>query len=135
MSTQPSPNREPSAWALTGVVFAASILGLIGVFHIISGAVAIFDDDFYVKTANYTFNIDISAYGWIHLLLGCLILLICWGLVRASVWAAGATIAIALFSAVANFMSIPYYPLWSIVLVALNVWVIWAITRPGALDA
>ena len=53
-----------------GIAFAASILTLIGIFQAISGLVAIFDDDFYVVTRNYTFELDVTAWGWIHLLLG-----------------------------------------------------------------
>jgi hypothetical protein len=43
-------------------------------------------------------------------------------------------IVLASLSAVANFFFIPYYPAWSILLIALNIWVIWSLTRPGAVD-
>ena len=42
-------------------------------------------------------------------------------------------IILAILSAIENFFFIPYYPFWSIVLIALDVWVIWALTRPGVL--
>ena len=72
MST-PEPRRDDqvSGWAVGGLTFAACILTLIGFFQIISGLVAIIDDDFYVVAQNYTFDIDTSGWGWIHLLLGC----------------------------------------------------------------
>ena len=61
---------------------------MIGVFQVIAGLVAIFDDDFYVVTQNYTFDLDTSAWGWIHLLLGILLLLAGYGLFSGATWAA-----------------------------------------------
>ena len=49
--------------------------------------VAIFNDDFYLRTENYTFNLDVSAWGWIHLLLGILLVAAAWGLYSGSTWA------------------------------------------------
>ncbi len=46
---------------------------MIGVFQAIAGIVAIVNDDFYVVTQNYTFDMDTSAWGWIHLILGVLV--------------------------------------------------------------
>ena len=48
-------------------------------------------------------------------------------------WAGMVALALAILSAIANFLFIPYYPFWSIVMIALAVWVIWALTRPGVL--
>ena len=130
----PRPQREPvSGWAVGGVTFAAAVLGLVGIFSIIAGLAAILDDDFFVVTRNYTFDIDVSAWGWIHLVIGILALGTCIGLIGAKTWAAVAAIVFASLSAIANFFFIPYYPLWSIVVIALDVWVIWSLTRPGAL--
>src|SRR4029453_10638451 len=64
-----------SGWAVGGITFAVTMMIMIGVFQVIAGLVAIFDDDFYVVTQNYTFDLDTSAWGWIHLLLGALLLL------------------------------------------------------------
>jgi len=124
---------EPSDWAKGGVSFAAYILILVGSFEILEGLVAIIDDEFYVVARNYTFELDTSAWGWIHLLLGVLLIFMGSGLLSRRLWAVIGGIAVAMLSAVANFFFIPYYPFWSIVLVALNVWVIWALTRPGTI--
>ena len=129
------PAREPelSGWAAGGVAFAACLLTLVGAFHIIAGLVAIIDDNFYVVTSNYTFDLDTTGFGWIHLIVGIVILLVAFGLFNRSGWAAMTAIVLAVLSAVANFFFIPYYPFWSIVLIALDIWVIWALTRPGAI--
>ena len=127
-------SRPPlSGWAVGGIAFAATMMLMIGIFQVIAGLVAIFDDDFYVVTQNYTFDLDTSAWGWIHLLLGILLLLAAYGLFSGATWAGVLAIVLAVLTAVENFFFIPYYPFWSILVIALNVWVIWALTRPGAI--
>jgi hypothetical protein len=138
MSTTPPYDTGPrdddiSGWAMGGIAFAASILLMIGIFQIIAGLVAIFDDDFYVVTRNYTFDLDTTAWGWLHLIIGILMVAIGWSLFSRAAWAGVAAIVIAILSAIDNFFFIPYYPFWSILIIALNVWVIWALTRPGAI--
>jgi hypothetical protein len=128
-----SGEQDVSGWASGGITFAATVLAIVGTFQILDGLVAILNDDFYLRTANYTFNLDVSAWGWIHLLLGILFVAAAWGLYSGSTWAGVTAIVVASLSAIANFLFIPYYPLWSILVIALNVWVIWALTRPGAL--
>ena len=133
MSEQ-SPGSSLSGWAVGGITFAVVMMLMIGVFQIINGLVAIIDDDFYLRTENYTFNIDTSAWGWIHLLIGILLLLAGYGLYTGATWGAAVAIVMAVLAAVENFFFIPYYPFWSILVIALCVWVIWALTRSGATD-
>jgi hypothetical protein len=128
------PDDQPSGWALGGVVFAACVLTLIGAFQVIAGLAAIIDDEFFVVARNYTFDVDTTAWGWIHLLLGVLLIVTGFGLFGRAAWAAVAAIFFASLSAVANFFFIPYYPGWAILIIALDVWVIWSLTRPGAIE-
>jgi hypothetical protein len=128
-------HREPelSGWALGGVTFAAVLMILVGVFQAIAGLAAIIDDDFFVVTRNYTFEIDTTSWGWIHLILGVLVGLTGFALLAGRAWAAVVTVVMASVSAISNFFFIPYYPFWSLLMIALACWVIWAVTRPGAL--
>jgi hypothetical protein len=123
-----------SGWAVGGLTFAGVMMVLIGSFQIIAGLVAIIDDGFYVVTQNYTFDIDTTAWGWIHLLLGIVILLSGFYLFAGRAWAAVTAIVLAILSAIANFFFIPYYPFWSLLMIALAVWVIWSLTRPGVIQ-
>ena len=123
-----------SGWALGGIVFAATIMVLIGAFQIIAGLVAILNDDFFVVGANYTYDLDTTAWGWIHLIIGIVVLLGGFGLLQRRLWAAALAIGLAMLSAIANFFFIPYYPFWSILMIAMAIFVIWAITRPGAIE-
>jgi hypothetical protein len=126
--------REPevSGWALGGITFAACVLTLVGAFQIIGGLAAIINDDFFINVQNYSFDIDTTGWGWIHFLLGILLVITGFGLFGRAAWAGVTAIFLASLSAVVNFFSIPYYPAWSILVIALDVWVIWALTRPGA---
>ena len=125
-------NMEQSGWAIGGIVFAASAMLIIGCWQAIMGLAAIIDDDFYVVTSNYAFDIDTTAWGWIHLIVGVLVALAGLALFAGQTWAAIVAAVLAGLSAVINFFFIPYYPFWSLLIIALDVWVIWALTRPGA---
>lgn len=107
---------------------------VVGTFQVIAGLTAIIDDEFFVVGENYTFELDASAWGWIHLLLGVLMVAVGAGLLGRRAWAAVTALVLASLSAVANFFFIPYYPVWSIVVIALDVWIIWSLTRPGVVD-
>ena len=98
------PSPEPSGWALGGIAFAASILTLAGFFQAISGLVAIFDDDFYVVTRNYTFDLDVSAWGWIHLIIGSALLATGLGLFTRQPWAGVVAIMLAMLSALGQLL-------------------------------
>jgi hypothetical protein len=123
---------RPSGWAIGGVTFASTIMILVGIFQAFAGLAAIIDDQFYVITQNYAFDLDTTAWGWIHLILGIVVAFAGFALWGRKVWAATVAIFLAMLSAIANFFFIPYYSFWSILMIALAVWVIWALTRPGA---
>jgi hypothetical protein len=137
MTTDYPPNeprgREPSGWAVGGLLFAATMMSMIGVFQAIMGLSAIIDDEFFVVGRQYTFELDTTTFGWIHLILGIAVAGAGFALFAGRVSAAVFAIFLASLSAIANFFFIPYYPFWSILVIALNVWVIWSLTRPGVL--
>jgi hypothetical protein len=125
---------RPSGWAIGGVTFASTIMILVGIFQAFAGLAAIIDDEFYVITQNYAFDLDTTAWGWIHLILGIVVAFAGFALWGRKVWAATVAIFLAMLSAIANFFFIPYYPFWSLLMIALAIWVIWALTRPGAVE-
>jgi hypothetical protein len=129
MTEYETPTRTPPSEAAGGYVFAGVILIMVGVFHAIAGLVAIFDDGFYVVSANYTFDLNTTAFGWVHLIAGLLVLAAGFYLFSAATWARAAGVTFAALSAIANFFFIPYYPFWAILIIALDIWVIWALTR------
>jgi hypothetical protein len=123
-----------SSWAIAGITFAGVMMVMIGVFQGLAGLAAIVNDEFFVIGRNYTFDLDVSTWGWIHLLLGILVFLAGLALFRGRAWAGVVALVLAMLSAIANFFFIPYYPWWSLLIIALNVWVIWSLTRPAAVE-
>jgi hypothetical protein len=129
-STQDAEARyggEVNPWARGLAVFAAVMMMTIGVLQVLAGLAAIIQNQFYVVAANYAFRIDVTAWGWIHLLLGVLVAVSGYFVIRGSWWARSVGVALAAVSLVANFLFIPYYPLWAMLIVALDVAVIWAL--------
>jgi hypothetical protein len=124
-----------SGWAVGFVVFAGVLMILIGIFHAIAGLAAIFDDQFYVVGPNYTYDVDVTAWGWIHLILGLVVVGAGYGVFNGAVWARTVGITLALISAVANFFFIPYYPIWSIIIIAIDILIIWALSVYGPRQA
>ena len=78
---------------------------------------------------NYVFEVNTTTWGWIHLILGAVVAFAGYSLFAAKTWARVAGVTLATLSAIANFFFIPYYPFWAILIIALDVWVIWALTR------
>jgi hypothetical protein len=123
--------KATSGWAVGFIMFAAIMMIMVGVFQALQGIIAIFENEFYVATRNYTFQFDATTWGWIHLLLGLLVAFAGWGLLSGRTWARLLGITLAALSATANFLFIPYYPFWSLLLITLDILVIWAITAHG----
>jgi hypothetical protein len=84
-----------------------------------------------VVGANYTYEVDTTAWGWIHLGIGALALVTGFFLFTGMTWARVVGIALAVISATANFFFIPYYPLWSLLIIGLNIFAIWALANAG----
>jgi hypothetical protein len=104
---------------------------MVGVWQALAGLIAIFENEFYVPTRNYLFEFDVTAWGWIHLLVGAIVAFAGWGLLSGQTWARVVGITLAALSATANFLFIPYYPFWSILIIAVNILVIWALAAHG----
>ncbi|MFF4248689.1 hypothetical protein ACFYY2_30055 [Streptomyces sp. NPDC001822] len=117
--------------AATGwTVFAAVMMIFGGALAIFEGIAAIAKDDLFVSTSNYVFKFSLTGWGWVHLILGIVVVLAGLALFTGAFWARAVGVLLAGLLAVANFLWLPYYPLWSIVLIAINVFVIWALCSP-----
>ncbi|MGW4365780.1 DUF7144 family membrane protein [Nocardia takedensis] len=105
---------------------AAALLFVVGVVAVLQGIVAIAGDDLYVADIDYVYAFDTTTWGWIHLVLGVIGILCALGLMTGRTWARYAAIAVAAVVIIANFLSLPYYSLWAILLIAMSAVVIWA---------
>ena len=123
--------REASGWAVSFTLFAAIMMLMAGTFQALAGLVAIFQNEFYVATRNYLFQFDATTWGWIHLVVGLVVAFAGWGLLSGRTWARVVGITLALVSAIANFLFLPYYPFWALTVITLDIFVIWALTAHG----
>ncbi len=120
--------QEPSGWATGAVLFAGILMIIMGIFEAFQGLAAIFENEFFVVTQNYAFEFDVTAWGWIHLILGALVIFAGYSLMAGRTFGRILGLIFATLAAIANFFFIPYYPFWSLLMIALAVWVIWALT-------
>jgi hypothetical protein len=104
---------------------------MLGIWWMIAGLVAIFEDTFYVVTQDWIFQFDVTAWGWIHLALGLLVLFAAFGLFVAATWARVVGVIVAVLAALIGFAWMPYYPVWGIIFVITSISVIWALTVHG----
>jgi hypothetical protein len=126
-----SDREDISGWAVGAIMFAAVMMILVGVWQALAGLIAIFENEFYVQTRNYLFEFDATTWGWIHLVIGAIVALAGWGLLSGQTWARVVGITLAALSATSNFLFIPYYPFWSLLIIAVDVLVIWALVAYG----
>ncbi|WP_371659763.1 hypothetical protein [Streptomyces sp. NBC_00280] len=114
------------------LVFAGVLMIFGGLMTLLAGIAAIADDDVFVATRNYVYEFDITGWGWIHLVMGVVITLAGAALFQGATWARVVGVGLAGLAMLANFLWIPYAPLWAVVLIALNGFVIWALcTAPS----
>ena len=126
-SQQVAQSSHSSGAAHGFVVFAGVIMIMSGAFQAIAGLVGLFANEFYVETRNYLFKFDATTWGFIHLLVGVLLLFAGWAVMSGQTWARVIGIILAALSGLANFTFLPYYPFWSLLIIALDVVVIWAL--------
>ena len=122
---------EISGWAVGGITFAGVMMIMIGAFQGIAGLVAIIDDDFYVVGRNYTFDLDTSAWGWIHLLMGIILFFAGLSLLKGAIWARTVAVIVASVSAITAFVWLPAQPFWGLLIITLDIFSIWAVTAHG----
>jgi len=112
-------------------MFAWIMMFMLGGWWIISGIVAIANDDFYVVTQEWIFQFSSTTWGWTHLILGVVVLLAGFFLFAGAVWARTVGVILAAISGLAAFAWLPYYPVYAILLVTLSLFTIWALTVHG----
>ena len=122
---------ERTGWA-GWAVFAGVMLVLVGAFQAIDGLVALFKDEVYVVRPNgLVVNVDYTAWGWVHLLLGIVLIAAGAAIFSGRVWGRTLGVIAAIISAVLNFAYIAAYPVWSILIIAVDVLVIYALIAHG----
>jgi lysylphosphatidylglycerol synthetase-like protein (DUF2156 family) len=133
--SSPAADRHRS-WVTGGVVFAGVLMLCNGALAVLEGIAAIAKDDVYARIGSYVYEMNLTGWGILHVILGALVLITGYGLLKDMAWARFAGIVLASLSLVAQFLFLPYAPVWSVVMMAIDVFVIWALaSRQGEADA
>jgi hypothetical protein len=120
-----------SSWAVGYTYFAAIMMVFLGAFHALAGLTGIIRDEAFVVTKDYIIQLDTTQWGWIHLIVGLIVLFAGFSLLSGAVWARTVGVIMAIISGIVAFVWIPVYPVWGILLVVIAVGVVWALTAHG----
>ncbi|GAA4791331.1 MULTISPECIES: hypothetical protein [Streptomyces] len=138
--TPPAGARPPvpdprSGWVTGGVVFAGILMICGGVLAALQGIAAIAEDDWYGRVGDYVYRINLTGWGWIHLIMGLLVVLVGAWVLKGAPWARYTAIVLASLSLIAQFLFLPYAPIWSVIMIAIDVFVIWALAAYQSHDS
>lgn len=121
----------PTGW-VGWVVFAGVMMMMVGGFHALAGFVALFDDGYYVtRPSGLVVNVDYTTWGWWHLIVGVIVFAAGCAVIVGQMWARVVGVVLAVVSTFTNAFFIAAYPLWSIIVITLDVLVIWALVVHG----
>ena len=107
--------------------FAGVLMLLIGGYHAMAGIAALVEDEIFLETPSYTYALDVTTWGWVHIGLGVLVALAGAAVLRDRLWGRLVGILLAGLSLFANFLFLLYYPLWAALIIAFDVVIIWAL--------
>lgn len=119
-----------TAW----VSFASVLLIISGLLHVIAGLVALFNSKVYLVAENGLIAFNFTAWGWIHIVIGIILLTAASSVLVGGYWGRTVGVIVAALSIVANMSFMSSYPIWSLLIIAINLFIIYAlIIRAGAL--
>ncbi|HEY0691522.1 MAG TPA: hypothetical protein VGD71_21085 [Kribbella sp.] len=115
------------------IMFAGVMMLILGLFHAFQGLIALFQQEYYLVAANgLTVHVDYSAWGWTHLIFGIVVIAAGAALLVGQMWARVVAVVLAVLSAVVNAGFLAAYPVWSAIMIAVDILVIWALTVHGS---
>ncbi len=127
----PAREETPSLAAGGFIALAAVLMIMSGLWSFFVGITGVLSGGFYLHVPNYTFSYSVHAWGWTHLIIGAVIFAAGVCLLLGMMWARVVGVVLAVISGLANFLFLPYYPLWSIIVIALDAIIIWALVTGG----
>ena len=114
------------------VAFAGIMMVLLGTFHIIDGLIALFNDEYFAVTkSGLAVSVDFTTWGWVHVIGGIIVIAAGIGVFSGKVWARGLGVVVAMISAIVNLGFLSAYPIWSSIMILVDILVIWALTVHG----
>lgn len=131
------PTPAENSWAAGGVVFAGVLMLMNGILAIFQGISLLAKDDVWTRVGDYVYKINLTGWGVILLCLGALAAVTGAFILRGAGWARMTGIFLASLSMLAQFLFLPYAPVWSVIMIGIDFFVIWALAvyQPGARTA
>ena len=120
-------NEAGAGW----VTFAGIILITVGIFQAFAGLVGILEDEILVVTPDYLVQLDATTWGWVHMIIGLIVVAAGFGIFAGNVLARTVGVFAAVGSMISMFFWLPWYPVWAIVVIAMDIAIIWALTVHG----
>lgn len=116
------------------ILFASIVMIVVGTMSAINGLIALLNDEVYVVTKEHIIAFDFTTWGWIHLILGIIIVFAAFSLLSGAVWARIVAAILAGMSIISQVGTIQAYPFWSIAIIAIDMAVIFAVCTMGKAD-
>jgi hypothetical protein len=120
----------PTMW-VGWIWFAGIMMIMLGIFNVIDGLVALYKDNFYTVGPRGLLVLNLTGWGWVHLVVGVLAVLAGFALFSGAAWARVVAVILAAFNAVTQLAFLNAYPVWATIVIVLDVVVIWAIVVHG----
>jgi hypothetical protein len=115
-------------WARSGTLFAGILLMVEGTLGVLTGIAGIISNNAYARTGNYVYHFNVNSWGWLHVGLGAVVATAGLALLTTGArWARAVGVAVAALSLIANFIWLPFQPVWAIISIALDTFIIWAL--------
>jgi len=119
--------RHGGAGAFAGAMLAGVLMILTGLYGFLAGLAMVLRPPFFVYHGGYLYVWSTHGWGWVELILGAVVVAAGACVLLGMVWARAVGIILATMSAVASFLVLPYYPIWSIIGIAVDLFIIWAL--------
>ncbi|MFI8517567.1 hypothetical protein ACIGEZ_07035 [Streptomyces sp. NPDC085481] len=126
-TASPQKSSTSGAWAAGGTLFAGCLMMITGIIDVLQGIAGIAEDDVYARVGDYVFKFNLTAWGWIHLCIGVVVIITAFGILMAKEWGRIAGIALAGLNIVAQFLFLPYQPWWALFSMAVSIFIVWAL--------
>jgi len=115
------------SWAGAVSIIAGMLLGMVAAFEILQGVAAIAKDEMFVSGPKYAYQLNTATWGWTHVVLGILLTAVAIGMLAQKTWGRVTGLIVAGLSTLTNFAFLPYYPVWSLTIIAVNILIICAL--------
>ena len=123
---------QPATGWVGWIFFAAIFMVMIGGINAIQGLAALFrDESYWVTLDGSVLTFDVTAWGWIHLIFGILLVVVGVMLMQGSTFARVIAIVLVSLNLIAQFSWSTLYPFWALIAIALNVLIIYALVMHG----